>query len=466
MRVHLGARIIYSYPLYNTQRSSYMQDITYPKQINKARIITKDNTCFFAMPFSKKYDNLYNMVKNCLQGAGYSCIRVDNNSSASVPIINMILSGIATSQYVIVDVTDTNANVFYELGIAHSVKDPDCVFIIKEDASSIPFDIQHLQYIPYNKNQLYEIANELVRRLKANQYKNSLKKVLLLHQMLRHEDVDEFISYFISLFDKNNTEECVRILENEFLASKNSKELVDYIWKFNDELMRQTQLASRSKYVTVLFEVFSEVLLRCSEIDEIQQFIKEFLNKTEYGTLCEDELITYQTDLAIKFAKKTKLMPITMTWIIGYFQRSKSTKVDLNRYKLEAFLLQSTSEHVNDFIANAIVSENYHIREHMADIAGEKRLRNAENNLIIQLRQEDNRFTISSIVEALGKIGSKEALPVMKEWLMCNADDVIEKEDYFVLKHFRNALKRIDPINALKDFDKQYFHIICSKTTL
>ena len=44
-------------------------------------------------------------------------MRVDKNSAASVPIINLILNGIAESQYIIVDISETNANVFYELGV-------------------------------------------------------------------------------------------------------------------------------------------------------------------------------------------------------------------------------------------------------------------------------------------------------------------------------------------------------------
>lgn len=128
-----------------------MKDIFYPKQINRIKIPSYENQCFFAMPFSEEYTNLYDTLTLYMENAGYKCVRVDNNLSASVPIINLILNGIATSQYVIVDISETNANVFYELGITHTVKDIENVFIIKEISSDTPFDIQHLQYIAYNK---------------------------------------------------------------------------------------------------------------------------------------------------------------------------------------------------------------------------------------------------------------------------------------------------------------------------
>ena len=133
-----------------------MKDIFYPKQINKIKITALENQCFFAMPFSDQYTNLYDTLVLYLKNDGYKCIRVDNNLSASVPIINLILNEIATSQFVIVDISETNANVFYELGITHTIKDYENVFIIKEKDAKTPFDIQHLQYIAYDKNNLKE----------------------------------------------------------------------------------------------------------------------------------------------------------------------------------------------------------------------------------------------------------------------------------------------------------------------
>ena len=112
-----------------------MNNIFYPKQILKTKTTTLENQCFFAMPFSSEYTNLYDTLALHLENNGYKCIRVDNNLSASVPIINLILNGIATSQFVIVDISETNANVFYELGITHTVKDYENVFIIKENES-------------------------------------------------------------------------------------------------------------------------------------------------------------------------------------------------------------------------------------------------------------------------------------------------------------------------------------------
>lgn len=179
-----------------------MNNIFYPKQILKAKTITSENQCFFAMPFSAEYTNLYDTLALHLENNGYKCIRVDNNLSASVPIINLILNGIATSQFVIVDISETNANVFYELGVTHTVKDYENVFIIKENESKTPFDIQHLQYISYDKNNLKQLATKLLERLKANQYKNAFKHELSMKQLLKYEEIDDFVDLFSNHFSK------------------------------------------------------------------------------------------------------------------------------------------------------------------------------------------------------------------------------------------------------------------------
>ena len=436
-----------------------MKDIFYPKQINKIKITALENQCFFAMPFSDQYTNLYDTLVLYLKNDGYKCIRVDNNLSASVPIINLILNGIATSQFVIVDISETNANVFYELGITHTIKDYENVFIIKEKDAKTPFDIQHLQYIAYDKNNLKELATKLLERLKANQYKNTFKKVLSIKQLLKYDDIDDFVDYFSRYFKEEEIYIFTALLDNNVM-SLSIPSITAALWEYDKFLKNETQKTDSEDYISPLFKLFFEMLLTCYRIDEIAIFIDEFLHIHEYGSLTGKALLSYQADLAIKFADNLKLLEITAKWIVEYFQRSKSTHVDLNRYKLEAFLLKSESDQINEFIVNALISDNKYVREHMADIVGEKKLSIAEDNLITQLKRETNIYATSSIVEALGKIGSKKSITAINNWLEHNAGKAINNGDYFVIKHFRNAIVKIDSNKSLKDFDSKYFDIL------
>ena len=65
-----------------------------------------------------------------------------------------------------------------------------------------PFDIQHLQYIPYDKNNLKQLATKLLERLKANQYKNTFKQELSIKQLLKYDEMDDFVNLFQVIFRK------------------------------------------------------------------------------------------------------------------------------------------------------------------------------------------------------------------------------------------------------------------------
>lgn len=55
---------------------------------------------------------------------------------------------IAKAHLVIADLTDSNANVYYELGLAYELNKP-CV-ILANEAERLPFDISHLRHIRYS----------------------------------------------------------------------------------------------------------------------------------------------------------------------------------------------------------------------------------------------------------------------------------------------------------------------------
>ena len=102
----------------------------------------------------------------------------------------------------------------------------------------------------------------------------------------------------------------------------------------------------------------------------------------------------------------------------------------------------------------------------MADIVGEKKLLIAEDALILQLKRESNLYTAASIVEALGKIHSTKSIDVINEYLEKEADTLIKNKNYFVLKHIRNALVKIDSQDELIKFDNKYFEILVKNITI
>lgn len=134
----------------------------YPKEFRNENIIIQKNKCFVIMPFKKDYDLLYGNLKESLEESGYNCTRADDISGSTV-IMNKILCEMLSSQFVIADLTSLNANVFYELGIAHSFKDAKNVIIIKRKNEECPFDLSHLSYINYNENNYKLLTSKIIR---------------------------------------------------------------------------------------------------------------------------------------------------------------------------------------------------------------------------------------------------------------------------------------------------------------
>jgi hypothetical protein len=70
------------------------------------------------------------------------------------------------SRVVIADCTTRNPNVFYEIGIAHTLGRE--VILIAQRESDVPFDLRHLRYIEYSTDPtgLAALARKIVARLK------------------------------------------------------------------------------------------------------------------------------------------------------------------------------------------------------------------------------------------------------------------------------------------------------------
>ena len=104
--------------------------IIYPKQLKRESIPVESNRCFCLMPFNRDFDIVYGTIKQYLSEKEIICNRADE-ITGSTPIISKILTEIIKSQYIIVDITESNPNVYYELGIAHTLKEARNVILIK-----------------------------------------------------------------------------------------------------------------------------------------------------------------------------------------------------------------------------------------------------------------------------------------------------------------------------------------------
>ncbi|OCX96141.1 MAG: hypothetical protein BFD77_00550 [Pseudomonas sp. CO183] len=100
------------------------------------------------MPFAG-FNEVYAAIQAAVAQVGMSCQRADSVLGNS-PIIQDIANIIDQAAVVICDCSGQNANVFYEMGIAHALGKE--VIIITQHNQLMPFDIGHLRHIRYWPN--------------------------------------------------------------------------------------------------------------------------------------------------------------------------------------------------------------------------------------------------------------------------------------------------------------------------
>lgn len=102
------------------------------------------------MPFGAATDQVFRAIRRAVTESGYTCQRADEMWEQP-EIIADIVSLIDRSSVIIFDCSGRNPNVFYELGIAHTLGRE--FITVAQDEHDIPFDIRHLRCIFYQDSR-------------------------------------------------------------------------------------------------------------------------------------------------------------------------------------------------------------------------------------------------------------------------------------------------------------------------
>lgn len=117
------------------------------RQAKEPRVRQFLDTCFVMMPFGQWYDRYYQDIYiPAIRDAGFEPVRADELFSTG-SVVEQIWEQIEKSKLLLADLTDKNANVFYELGLAHAARKP--VVFTAGKVDDVPFDLRHLRVIVY-----------------------------------------------------------------------------------------------------------------------------------------------------------------------------------------------------------------------------------------------------------------------------------------------------------------------------
>ena len=118
------------------------------------------------MPFDMSFDAVYEKLNDITSGFDLHCRRADDIWE-NPAIIQDVVSLIDHSRVVICDCTGRNPNVFYEIGIAHTLGRE--TILVTQNEHDIPFDLRHLRYVRYlnNSEGLEELGEAVSSRLRT-----------------------------------------------------------------------------------------------------------------------------------------------------------------------------------------------------------------------------------------------------------------------------------------------------------
>jgi tetratricopeptide (TPR) repeat protein len=142
-------------------------------------------TCFVVMGFGKKTDyptkrvldldkSYHNMIKPAVEAAGLTCIRADEITHSG-SIDEKMYQQLLEADVVVADLSTSNANAFYELGVRHALR-PYTTIIVADSKLTYPFDINHIAIRSYEHLGSDIGYSEVVRFQK--ELKEAIKKIL------------------------------------------------------------------------------------------------------------------------------------------------------------------------------------------------------------------------------------------------------------------------------------------------
>ena len=99
----------------------------------------------FALPHGDYFEKIF---KAAIDKTGLKPVRADADIFATGKIIDQIWRGINAAKVLVAELTTRNANVLYELGLAHALKKP--VVLVSSNQLDVPFDLQHIRVIYYD----------------------------------------------------------------------------------------------------------------------------------------------------------------------------------------------------------------------------------------------------------------------------------------------------------------------------
>ena len=226
--------------------------------------------CFILMPFGTKkdennneidFDKVYNnFIKPAIIAANLEPIRADEEQVGGI-IHKAMYERLMLCDYAVADLSISNANVFYELGIRHAIR-PHCTISIFENKSQLPFDISFLRSLPYDR----ELKN-------LDELKDQLTKKLLRAKEQKEKDIDSPLFQLIDGIKASNIEHIkTDVFRKQVQYNQTIKEQLN-IARNSKDLIALKNIEKELNFEIVEFGVLVDLFLSYRAIEAYEQMI-------------------------------------------------------------------------------------------------------------------------------------------------------------------------------------------------
>lgn len=411
----------------------------YPKQFKDIKQKIDEKTCFIIMPF--KRTNVYEIIKRAIEFCGLNYDRSDELKKSS-PFMNKIISSIGSAYHLIVDISDQNANVLYELGIAHTLRDADRVLILKDKETECPSDLKFINYFSYSESNPMELYDHVVSYLKNNSCINDLKEIMVLLNLINN---DKHLTETLENIQNKLGNHCVSLI---YLLNN----LIDKVENFetNQILMHLYELMlskidENSSISETCLKIITLLIRKLSPNFDLELFLlKVFSEKT----IDEDFLLNAKIEIAVEFLNYEKKNSELFKWIKFFLVKSSPASVDIARYKLHVGIINSKSSITKDFLLSVLEDDSDNtLLEHALNLSKAKFLKESVTLAIKILKLTENPFVFRSAMDLITDCGSINQINDM--FKVITKKSKIIKENSFIDIHIDKAKARKDKLQIM-----------------
>lgn len=117
--------------------------------LNPEQVVVNPNSVCLLMPFNSRFNSRYEVIRDTCTMNGFDCWRSDQTYNTG-NLLRQIVEMILKSQLIIALLDGKNPNVFYEIGLAHSLGKPVILIVNMQDKNDMPFDISSDRLLLYS----------------------------------------------------------------------------------------------------------------------------------------------------------------------------------------------------------------------------------------------------------------------------------------------------------------------------